>query len=377
MFLALLLEKAGISCVVLERHSRAYVQDRVRAGVLEKVTVDLLDRLGLGARMHKEGLPHTGVNLAADGQMFRIDFAKLTGGATITVYGQQEVMKDLAHGADERGIQIIYDAENVKPCALDSESPYVTFDKNGEMTRIECDFVVGCDGFHGVARQSIPGAELKTFERIYPFGWLGILADVPPCSEELIYANHENGFALASMRSLTRSRYYLQVSLDERIEDWPDDRIWDELAVRLGPHAASRIARGQSFEKSIAPLRSFVCETMRWNRLFLAGDAAHIVPPTGAKGLNLAVSDVIFLAEALEKFYRDNSSAGIDAYAARALARIWQAERFSWWFTGLTHRFPTMDAFDRKMQIAEMEYIRTSKAAQTTLAENYVGLPLR
>jgi p-hydroxybenzoate 3-monooxygenase len=371
-----MLKQTGVACIVLERQTRAYVQDRVRAGVLEQIAVDLMDKLGLGARMHREGLPHGGTNLVVDGRMFHINFAKLTGGTTIMVYGQQEVMKDLGQAADERGIQIVYKADGVKPHALDSETPYVTYEKDGKQERVDCDFVVGCDGYHGVARQSIPPAELKTFERVYPFGWLGILADVPPGAEELIYANHENGFALASMRSPTRSRYYLQVAQDEKIEDWPDGRFWDELCLRIGPEAAANVTRGDSFEKSIAPLRSFVCENMRWNRLFLAGDAAHIVPPTGAKGLNLAVSDVVYLAEALDQFYKKNSSAGIDRYAARALSRVWKAERFSWWFTGITHRFPTMDAFDRKMQVAELEYIRTSRAAQTTLAENYVGLPL-
>ncbi|MEJ0022837.1 MAG: 4-hydroxybenzoate 3-monooxygenase [Alphaproteobacteria bacterium] len=377
LFLAHILNQSGIACIVLERRTRAYVQDRVRAGVLERVTVDLLEKLGLGARMRREGLAHGGTNIVVDGRMFRIDFAELTGGATIMVYGQQEVMKDLGEGADARGLQIIYNAEEVKPQALDSDTPFVTYVKDGKANRIDCDFVVGCDGYHGVARQSIPARDVKTFERVFPFGWLGILADVPPGNDELIYATHENGFALSSMRSPTRSRYYLQVSLDQKIEDWPDERFWDELCIRLGAEASAHLTRGKSFEKSIAPLRSFVCETMRWNRLFLAGDAAHIVPPTGAKGLNLAVSDAIYLAEAFDDYYRCNSSAGIDHYAARALARVWQAERFSWWFTSLTHRFPTMDGFDRKMQVAEIEYIRTSRAAQTTLAENYVGLPLR
>jgi p-hydroxybenzoate 3-monooxygenase len=376
LFLAHLLHQAGIDNVVIERQTRDYVQDRVRAGVLEQVAVNLMDRLGIGERMHREGLPHHGTNLSVDGNMFRVDFAKLTGGTTIMVYGQQEVMKDLAEAADERGIKIIYRAEDASLHALDSDKPYVIYTSDGQEERIDADFIVACDGYHGVGRQSIPKSALNVYERVFPFGWLGILAEVPPCAEELIYANHENGFALASMRSPTRSRYYIQVRLDEKIEDWPDDRFWDELCARLGPQGAATVIRGPSFEKSIAPLRSFVCETMRYGRLFLAGDAAHIVPPTGAKGLNLAVSDVLYLAEGLEQFYKQNSAAGIDRYNARALSRVWKAERFSWWFTGVTHRFPTMDAFDRKMQIAEIEYIRTSIAAQTTLAENYVGLPL-
>lgn len=377
LFLALLLRHAGLDAIVLERQSRQYVQGRVRAGVLEQVTVDLMERLGLGARMRREGLTHGGANLALDGRMFHIDFASLTAGQTIMVYGQSEVMKDLGIAVDARGLNIVYEAQSVAPQALDTDKPFVTWIENGETKRADCDFVVGCDGYHGVARSCIPASVLKVFERVYPFGWLGILADVPPCDEELIYANHERGFALASMRSQTRSRYYLQCSLEDSIDDWSDDRFWDELCERLGPEAAANVTRGPSFEKSIAPLRSFVSEPMRWKRLFLAGDAAHIVPPTGAKGLNLAVSDVIFLSEALTQFYLTGDDAVLDNYSERALARVWKAERFSWWFTGLTHRFPNTEPFDRKMQVAELEYIRGSRAAQTTLAENYVGLPLQ
>jgi p-hydroxybenzoate 3-monooxygenase len=377
LFLALLLCHAGIDAIILERQSRDYVQGRVRAGVLEQVAVELMERLGLGARMRREGLIHGGTNLAVDGQMFHIDFAALTGGKTIMVYGQSEVMKDLGAAADERGLNIVYQAEDVAPRDLDTSKPFVTWVQNDERKRLDCDFVVGCDGYHGVSRSCIPASVLEVFERVYPFGWLGILADVPPCDEELIYANHERGFALASMRSPTRSRYYVQCSLDDRIEDWPDQRFWDELCERLGPAAAAKVTRGPSFEKSIAPLRSFVAEPMRWRRLFLAGDAAHIVPPTGAKGLNLAVSDVIFLSEALTGFYATGQEAALDTYSERALARVWKAERFSWWFTGLTHQFPGAEPFDRKMQIAELDYIRGSRAAQTTLAENYVGLPLQ
>ncbi|WP_454715557.1 4-hydroxybenzoate 3-monooxygenase [Caulobacter segnis] len=376
MFLAHLLAAAGIDAVVLERRDRGYVEGRVRAGVLEQITVDLMDRLGLGQRMRREGLVHGGTNLAADGELFRVDMAELTGGSTVMVYGQQEVMKDLFDAAAPRGLSIVFDADEVALHDIDTDAPSVTFRQYGVERRIDCDFIMGCDGYHGVSRAAIPDTVLKTFERVYPFGWLGILADVPPCDHELIYSNHERGFALASMRSPTRSRYYIQCALDERIEDWSDERFWDELCLRLGDEAASRVTRGPSFEKSIAPLRSFVTEPMRHGRLFLAGDAAHIVPPTGAKGMNLAVSDVIMLSEALNEYYAERSSAGVDGYSARALARVWKAERFSWWFTGLTHRFPDRDGFDRKMQVAELAYIRGSRAAQVTLAENYVGLPL-
>jgi p-hydroxybenzoate 3-monooxygenase len=375
MFLGHLLRKAGIDCVVLERKDREYVEGRVRAGVVEQVAVDLMTELGLDARLRVQGLVHTGTNLAYDGEIFRVDMAELTGGKTVTVYGQQEVMKDLFDAAEDRGVEILWNAEDVVLHHIAGAKPYVTFRKDGEDRRVDCDFIAGCDGYHGASRTSIPDDVLRTFERVYPFGWLGVLADVPPCDHELIYSNHENGFALASMRSLTRSRYYIQCSLDDKIEEWPDERFWDELCLRLGP-AGAKVTRGLSFEKSIAPLRSFVTEPMRYGALFLCGDAAHIVPPTGAKGMNLAVTDVTMLAEGLVEFYQGGSAAGLDGYSQRALARVWKAERFSWWFTGLTHRFPTMDGFDRRMQLAELAYIRSSRAAQTTLAENYVGLPL-
>jgi len=377
MFLGHMLRKEGIDAIVIERRDRPYVEGRVRAGVLEQIAVDVMRDLGLADRLEREGLAHGGTNLSLDGEIFHIDMQKLTGGSTVTVYGQQEVMFDLFEAAEARGVQIVWNADNVALHGLDSGSPSVTWAENGVEKTLECDFVVGCDGFHGVSRQSIPADVLRTFERVYPFGWLGILADVPPCSHELIYANHERGFALASMRSLTRSRYYVQCGLDEKLEDWSDDRIWDEICLRLGPTAAANVVRGPSFEKSIAPLRSFVAEPMRWGRLFLAGDAAHIVPPTGAKGMNLAVSDVSFLRDALVEHYRQGSTAGIDHYSARALARVWKAERFSWWFTSITHRFPNMDGFDRRIQMAELDYIRGSESAQRVLAENYVGLPLK
>ncbi|WP_374552982.1 4-hydroxybenzoate 3-monooxygenase [Sphingobium yanoikuyae] len=376
MFLAHLLAAEGIAAVVLERRDRAYVEGRVRAGVLEQVTTDLMHRLGLGSRLDREGLVHGGTQISLDGSLFRIDMAALTGGSAVTVYGQQEVMHDLFEAAPERGVEIVWNAQDVTLEGLDGDHPEVRWRQDGVAQELQCDYVVGCDGYHGVSRNSIPAHVLRTFERVYPFGWLGILADTPPADHELIYANHERGFALASMRSPTRSRYYLQCGLDEQVEDWSDDRFWDELCLRLGPDAASRVTRGPSFEKSIAPLRSFVSEPMRWGRLFLAGDAAHIVPPTGAKGLNLAASDVIMLSEALVDHYRGGSDAGLDGYSARALARVWKAERFSWWFTSITHRFPDMDGFARRIQAAEIDYIRGSQAAQRTLAENYVGLQL-
>jgi len=377
LMLAHLLQRDGIDAVVVESRNRDYIEGRVRAGVLEQTTVNLLERLGISGRMGREGLIHTGTNLAIDGELFRIDMEALTGGSTVMVYGQQEVMRDLLDDAAERGIKIIFEAEGVQLHEVDGRHPFVTWREHGAERRLDCDFIAGCDGFHGVSRPCIPETIRKTFERVYPFGWLGILAEVPPANHELIYANHERGFALASMRSATRSRYYIQCPLDEKLEDWPDERFWDEVSLRLGPETAAHVVRGPAFEKSIAPLRSFVTEPMRHGRLFLAGDAAHIVPPTGAKGLNLAVADVTFLAEALAAYYRSGSALGIDHYSDRALARVWKAERFSWWFTSITHRFPEMDGFARKMQVAELNYIRGSRAAQTMLAENYVGLPLQ
>jgi p-hydroxybenzoate 3-monooxygenase len=376
MLLAHLLAQAGIDALVLERRDRDYVEGRVRAGVLEQTSVDLLRRLGLSERLDREGLVHGGTNLALDGQIFHIDMAALTDGSTVTVYGQQEVMKDLFDAAPARGVKIVWNAENVALHGLDGSSPSVTWQDAEGKHHLACDYIAGCDGFHGVSRASIPASVLQVFERVYPFGWLGVLADVPPAAHELIYANHERGFALASMRSATRSRYYVQCGLDEKIEDWPDERFWDELCLRLGPETGAKVVQGASFEKSIAPLRSFVAEPMRWGRLFLAGDAAHIVPPTGAKGLNLAASDVIVLAEGLIEFYKSSCITGIDRYSARALSRVWKAERFSWWFTSITHRFPDMDGFSRKLQMAELDYIKGSQAAQRSLAENYVGLPL-
>lgn len=377
LLLAHLLQKAGIACVVLERRDRAYVEGRVRAGVLEQTTVDIMREIGVADRLEREGLPHDGFSISVDDELFRIDLAGLTGGSRVTVYGQSEVMKDLFDAAGARGLPVVFGAEHVQLHDVAGDNPIVSWGASGEEQRLSCDFIAGCDGFHGVSRAAIPRDVLREYEKIYPFGWLGILADVPPADHELIYASHERGFALASMRSKTRSRYYIQCGIDECLDDWPDGRIWDELSQRLGFRGAKNITRGPSFEKSIAPLRSYVAEPMRYGRLLLAGDAAHIVPPTGAKGLNLASSDVLYLSEALGEFYRTGSTAGIDGYSARALARVWKAERFSWWFTGITHHFPATTPLERRLQLAEIDYIRGSRAAQAALAENYVGLPLR
>jgi p-hydroxybenzoate 3-monooxygenase len=372
LLLSQLLAVAGIDCVVLERRGQAHVEARIRAGVLEPATVALLDRVGAAGRLKRESLSHAGFNIAMDGERVRIDVAGLTG-AAVTVYGQTEVTKDLIEAAHGRGVPVFFETEGVALGDVDGPAPHVTYIRQGRTVRVDCTFIAGCDGAHGVCREAIPGR--RTFERACPFGWLGILADAPPCSRELIYANHANGFALASMRSPSRSRYYLQCPADEALEAWTDARIWDELAVRLGEEAAAGMTRAPSIEKSIAPIRSLVCEPLRHGALFLAGDAAHIVPPTGAKGLNLAASDVAFLAEALIAWRRDGAREGLDRYSERALARVWKAERFSWQLTHLTHRLPEMDPFARRLQAAEFAYIKGSRAAQTTLAENYIGLP--
>ncbi|CCF21479.1 4-hydroxybenzoate hydroxylase (4-hydroxybenzoate-3-monooxygenase) [Pseudorhizobium banfieldiae] len=374
LLLGQLLTDAGIDNVILERVTKDYVLGRVRAGVLEEGMVELLDRAGAGARMHAEGLPHDGISLAFDGQDHRIDLHALTG-KRVMVYGQTEVTQDLMQKREASGAVSIYEAANVLPHAFDGEHPHVTYEKDGVTHRLDCDFIAGCDGFHGISRKSVPEAALQTFEKVYPFGWLGILADVPPVSHELIYANHPRGFALCSMRSPTRSRYYIQCSLDERPEDWSDERFFDELRARLPARHAEAMITGPSFEKSIAPLRSFVAEPMRFGRLFLVGDAAHIVPPTGAKGLNLAASDVHYLFEGLREFYLDRSSSGLDAYSHRALKRVWKAERFSWSMTMMLHRFPGTGGFEQRVQEAELDYLVHSNAASTALAENYVGLP--
>jgi p-hydroxybenzoate 3-monooxygenase len=375
LLLGQLLHKAGIETVILERQTREHVLGRIRAGVLEQGTVALIDEAGAGARMHAEGLPHRGIELSFGGARHRIDMHGLTGGKQVMVYGQTEVTRDLMDERQAAGGPIVFEAQNVMPSGYDGAHPVVRYTANGETKEIACDFIAGCDGFHGVSRQSVPESALAIFERVYPFGWLGLLAEVPPVAPELIYVNHERGFALCSMRSHSRSRYYLQCDASEQVENWPDDKFWDELRRRLDKDAAARLVTGPSIEKSIAPLRSFVAEPMRFGRLFLAGDAAHIVPPTGAKGLNLAASDVHYLAEALIDHYRGGSDTGLDHYSARALARVWKAERFSWWMTSLLHRFPDTGAFGQRIQLAELDYLVGSRAASTALAENYVGLP--
>jgi len=375
LLLGALLAKAGVDAVVVEQRSAEYVLGRIRAGVLEQVTVALLEQAGVAARLHAEGLVHHGIELSFGGARHRIDFEKLTG-KHVTVYGQTEVTRDLMHAREAAGLETVYEAEHVTPHGFDGTKPSVSYVKDGATHTIECDFIAGCDGFHGVCRQSVPAAALQVFERVYPFGWLGVLAETPPVSPELIYSNHERGFALCSMRSTTRSRYYVQCPLDDKVEAWSDAMFWDELRRRLDREAAETIVTGPSIEKSIAPLRSFVAEPMRFGRLFLAGDAAHIVPPTGAKGLNLAAGDVGLLAQALTEHYGEKSDAGIDHYSARSLRRVWRAERFSWWFTSLMHKFPETGAFGQKMQAAELDYLVHSDAASTALAENYVGLPL-
>jgi p-hydroxybenzoate 3-monooxygenase len=354
--------------------SQAYVLGRIRAGVLEQGTTDLLDEVGAGARMHREGLVHGGIELGFGGAHHRIDLQQLTGGKQVMVYGQTEVTKDLMDARAGAGLATVYEAENVTLHDFDTDTPKVRYTQGGVSHEVACDFIAGCDGYHGVSRASVPASALQTFERIYPFGWLGVLSETPPVSEELIYANHERGFALCSMRSHSRSRYYVQCALDDKAENWSDDAFWDELRRRLAPEVAESLVTGPSIEKSIAPLRSFVAEPMRFGRLFLAGDAAHIVPPTGAKGLNLAASDVRYLARAIAEFYA-GSAAGIDNYSDLCLRRVWKAVRFSWWFTSLMHKFPDDTGFGPRVQAAELDYLVHSEAASTSLAENYVGLP--
>lgn len=375
LMLGHLLRQAHVDVVILERASMEHVLSRIRAGVLEKVTTDILERLDIADRMHAEGLPHDGFNLADGEKLIRIDIKALTG-KQVMVYGQTEVTKDMIDAAPSRGIEIVWSADDVALHDIESDAPYITYKKDGVEHRIDARFIAGCDGFHGPSRKAMPSSLTRAYEKVYPFGWLGILSDVPPCNHELIYANHENGFALASMRSTTRSRYYIQVPLTEKVEDWPDDRLWDELSLRLGPETAKTITRGPSLEKSIAPLRSFVFEPMRCGSLFLAGDAAHIVPPTGAKGLNLAASDVAYLSDALINYFKHADNDAIANYSDKALARVWKSERFSWSLSMLMHRFPDDGPFERRMQIAELDYIASSEAAQRVIAENYVGLPL-
>jgi p-hydroxybenzoate 3-monooxygenase len=352
------------------------VLTRIRAGVLEQVCVDMLGEAGVGTRMHREGLMHHGIELLFSGERHRIDFAKLTGGKGVMVYGQTDLTKDLMDARSEQGLRTVYEALNVAVHDFDTTKPRVTYEKDGKTHTIECDFIAGCDGFHGVCRASAPRSAIREYEKVYPFGWLGLLSDTPPVNDELIYANSPRGFALCSMRSKTRSRYYVQVPLSEHVEDWSDDAFWNELKLRLDPKAREQLVTGPSIEKSIAPLRSFVTEPLRFGRMFLAGDAGHIVPPTGAKGLNLAATDVKYLSGAIIEHYREKSDAGLDTYSARCLGRIWKAERFSWWFTSLMHRFPGEGEIGLKFQQAELEYLVSSTAASTSMAENYVGLPL-
>jgi len=373
LLLSQLLYLNGIDNVVLERQSREYVAGRIRAGVLEQGTVDLLLEAKLGARMLAERLLHEGVSLAFAGQTVRIDLKRLTG-SSVSVYGQTEVTKDLIDARTAAGAKLIFDAAEVAVAEFDGAHPQVRYRHNGRINEFTCDFIAGCDGYHGVCRQSIPQGALQTFERIYPFGWLGILADVPPASHELIYSNHARGFALCSMRSMTRSRYYVQCGLEEKLEAWPDARFWDELRLRLPDEVAAKVITGPSIEKSIAPLRSFVVEPLRFGQLFLVGDAAHIVPPTGAKGLNLAAADVRVLYQALVEYYRTARTNLLDRYSELALRRAWLAVRFSWWFTSIMHNFSD-DPFNHKLQLAELDYLSRSSAALTSLAENYVGLP--
>jgi p-hydroxybenzoate 3-monooxygenase len=373
LLLGQLLHRHGIDNIILERQTGEHVLGRIRAGVIEQAAVDLLDEAGVGDRMHREGLVHDGTQICVDGVRHRIDFKELTG-RTVLVYGQTEITKDLMDGRAAAGAPTVYAARDVALHDILADRPRVTYRADGKVHEIACDFIAGCDGFHGISRRSAPPGAITSYERVYPFGWLGLLSDTPPVSDELIYVRHSQGFALCSMRSPTRSRYYIQCSLAEDVDAWPDERFWDELKFRLDREARDRIITGPSIEKSIAPLRSFVAEPMRVGRLLLAGDASHIVPPTGAKGLNLAASDVRYLSQALLEHYQEKSAVGLDHYSGRALARVWKAERFSWWMTMLLHTFPD-SAFDRKMQLAELEYLFGSRAAATAFAENYVGLP--
>jgi p-hydroxybenzoate 3-monooxygenase len=375
LLLSRLLGLASIDTVVLEKRTPEYLRARVRAGLLEEGTVALLTQAGVGARLLRERLTHDGIEIAFDGRRHRLDFKRLTG-INVSIYGQAEIQKDLMAAHEASGTNIVFEAEDVSLHGLMSDKPKLRYHKAGEAHEVVCDFIAGCDGFHGVSRQAIPQEVIRVYERVYPFGWLGILADTRPVNHELIYCNHERGFALCTMRSMTRSRYYLQVSADEDVADWPDERFWNELKRRIPPDAATLLETGPSLEKSVAQLRSFVAEPMRYGSLFLAGDAAHIVPPTGAKGLNLAAADVRFLSEAFIAHYRSRRSELMDGYSARCLARVWKAQRFSWWMTALTHRFPEASAFERRAQTAELSYLAGSKAAQTVLAENYVGLAI-
>jgi p-hydroxybenzoate 3-monooxygenase len=376
LLLGQILFKAGVDAVIVERQSPEYVLSRIRAGVLEQVTLDILAQAGVDQRLKKEGLVHTGFDLLFKSERHRIDLEALTGGQKVMVYGQTEVTRDLMDARQAAALPTIYEANDVQIHDFDSEHPSVSYEKDGQRHTITCDFIAGCDGFHGVCRASVPTKSIQEFEKVYPFGWLGVLSDTPPVHEELIYVNSTRGFALCSQRSTVRSRYYLQVPLTDKVAQWSDDAFWQELRLRLDPEASAHLVTGPSIEKSIAPLRSFVTEPMRFGTMFLAGDAAHIVPPTGAKGLNLAATDVKYLSEALIEACVEKSHAGIDHYSNRCLARIWRAERFSWWFTSLMHRFPEQGEMGQRFQEAELNYLINSEAGSRTMAENYVGLPL-
>lgn len=374
LLLSQLLHTCGIDSIILERKTRDYVLSRIRAGVLEQGMLRLLEQAGVGDRMRKEGFEHAGTLVSYGQEMFRIDFVAHTG-TPVMVYGQTEVTRDLYDAREAAGGKIEYNVEGVTINDADRDAPYVTYRVGDEDRRIDCDFIAGCDGFHGISRSAIPETVRRDYEKVYPFGWLGILSETPPVNHELIYANSERGFALCSMRNQNLSRYYVQCSAHDKVEDWSDEGFWTELKRRIPAHVADDLVTGPSIEKSIAPLRSFVTEPMRWGRLFLCGDAAHIVPPTGAKGLNTAASDIHYLFNGLRQFYQDKDAEGIDRYSERALSRIWKAERFSWWFTMLMHHFPDQSDFDRKIQTAELEFLRANPAAQQVMAENYVGLP--
>lgn len=374
LLLGQILTKNGIDNIILERQSGDYILGRIRAGVLESVTIDALTKAGVTTNLKKNGLKHEGCEIIFNGKSYRLDFLKEVD-RHIVVYGQTEVTRDLMEARAEIGATTIYEAKDVQLHDVDRKQPYVTYSKEGIAYRLDCDFIAGCDGFHGVSRKTIPEEVLTTYENVYPFGWLGVMTDTPPVSDELIYVKHERGFALCSQRSAIRSRYYLQVPLSDRVEDWPDERFWDELKKRLGPERSAGLITGKSIEKSIAPLRSFVAEPMRYHQLFLAGDAAHIVPPTGAKGLNLAASDVLYLSEALIDFYHHNSTKGIEKYSERCLKRVWGAERFSWFMTKMLHTFPDLSPWDQKMQEAEFNQMLNAEGGARLIAENYVGLP--
>lgn len=375
LLLGQLLHKAGISNVVLERQNPSYVLGRIRAGVLEQGMVDLLRKAGVGERMDSEGLVHEGFEIVSGGKRVHINLKELTGGKSVMIYGQTEVTRDLMKARSEANLPSYYEVSDVVLNDLESDAPWVTFEQGGISHRLDCDYVAGCDGFHGVSRQAIPSTVLKIFERVYPFGWLGVLADTPPVNEELVYAAHTRGFALCSLRSPTRTRYYVQVDASEKVEDWSDERFWDELKARLPRDLADSLVTGPSIEKSIAPLRSFVAEPMQHGRLFLVGDAAHIVPPTGAKGLNLAASDVSTLFDILVEVYQRSRTDLITQYSPICLRRVWKAERFSWWMTSMLHNFPDQDAFSQRIRETELDYFANSEPGKRCIAENYVGLP--